>query len=163
MDSTSSAATAISCRAGPNEAIPRAAKRERSAIVAMGVVSRSGLKRFFIGNTAEFVMDAIAADILVVKPPDFDSRVPRIGTRRSDSVDAHPAGLSDAPDARLPARVAANRRGGGQVATARCSKMSSSARIPASLPRSSTTGTRRTPPLRMRSERFVDAWNVPRR
>jgi len=63
----------------PNEAIPRTAKSERSAIVAMGVVSRSGLKRFFIGNTAEFVMDAVAADILVVKPPDFDPRVPRAG------------------------------------------------------------------------------------
>jgi universal stress protein E len=61
----------------PNEAIPAAAKRERSAIVAMGIVSRSGLKRFFIGNTAEFVMDAITADILVVKPADFASRVPR--------------------------------------------------------------------------------------
>jgi universal stress protein E len=63
----------------PNEVIPRTAKRERAAIVAMGVVSRSGLKRFFIGNTAEFVMDAIAADILVVKPADFDSRIPRAG------------------------------------------------------------------------------------
>jgi len=63
----------------PNEAIPSAAKRERSAIVAMGVVSRSGLKRFFIGNTAEFVMDAVTADILVVKPADFDSRIPRTG------------------------------------------------------------------------------------
>ncbi|MEO8019954.1 MAG: universal stress protein [Pseudomonadota bacterium] len=63
----------------PNEAIPRAAKRERCAILAMGVVSRSGLKRFFIGNTAEFVMDAVAADILVVKSADFDSRVPRQG------------------------------------------------------------------------------------
>ena len=63
----------------PNDVIPRTAKAERNAIVAMGVVSRSGLKRFFIGNTAEFVMDAVAADILVVKPPDFDSRVPRTG------------------------------------------------------------------------------------
>ncbi|HEY6125779.1 MAG TPA: universal stress protein [Steroidobacteraceae bacterium] len=61
----------------PNEAIPVAARKERSAIVAMGVVSRSGLKRFFIGNTAEFVMDAVTSDILVVKPADFDSRVPR--------------------------------------------------------------------------------------
>jgi universal stress protein E len=61
------------------EEIPRAAKRERAAILAMGVVSRSGLKRFFIGNTAEHVMDAVTADILVVKPPDFDSRVPRAG------------------------------------------------------------------------------------
>jgi universal stress protein E len=63
----------------PNEVIPRMAKRERCSIVAMGGVSRSGLKRFFIGSTAEFVMDAVTADILVVKPPDFDSRVPRAG------------------------------------------------------------------------------------
>ena len=62
-----------------NDAIPRTARRERSAIVAMGVVSRSGLKRFFIGNTAEFVMDAVTADILVVKGADFASRVPRAG------------------------------------------------------------------------------------
>jgi universal stress protein E len=63
----------------PTEVIPRTAKREHCSIVAMGVVSRSGLKRFFIGNTAEFVMDAITADILVVKPADFDPRVPRAG------------------------------------------------------------------------------------
>jgi universal stress protein E len=63
----------------PNDAIPRTARRERSAIVAMGVVSRSGLKRFFIGNTAEEVMDAVTADILVVKSADFASRVPRAG------------------------------------------------------------------------------------
>jgi universal stress protein E len=63
----------------PNDAIPRTAKRERSAIVAMGVVSRSGLKRFFIGNTAEHVMDAVTADILVVKSADFTSRVPLTG------------------------------------------------------------------------------------
>ncbi|HET9862351.1 MAG TPA: universal stress protein, partial [Steroidobacteraceae bacterium] len=62
-----------------SEVIPRTARRERCAIVAMGVVSRSGLKRFFIGNTAEFVMDAVTADILVVKPADFESRVPRTG------------------------------------------------------------------------------------
>src|SRR6185436_20095854 len=63
----------------PNEVIARTAKRERGAIVAMGVVSRSGIKRFFIGNTAEFVMDAVTADILVVKPADFDSLIPRTG------------------------------------------------------------------------------------
>lgn len=63
----------------PSDVIPRTARRERCAIVAMGAVSRSGLKRFFIGNTAEIVMDAVTADILVVKPPDFESRVPRAG------------------------------------------------------------------------------------
>lgn len=63
----------------PIDAIPRTAKRERSAIVAMGVVSRSGLKRFFIGNTAESVMDAVTADLLVVKSADFSVKVPRSG------------------------------------------------------------------------------------
>ena len=63
----------------PNDVIPRIAKRERGAIVAMGVVSRSGFKRFFIGNTAEFVMDAVTSDLLVVKPADFDSHIPRTG------------------------------------------------------------------------------------
>lgn len=62
-----------------NEAIPQTAKRERSAILAMGAVSRSGLKRFFIGNTAESVLDEVTSDILVVKPVDFRSRVPRTG------------------------------------------------------------------------------------
>jgi universal stress protein E len=67
------------CEGRGSYAIPRTAKRERSAIIAMGVVSRSGLKRFFIGNTAESVMDAVTADILVVKSADFASRVPRAG------------------------------------------------------------------------------------
>jgi universal stress protein E len=62
-----------------NDVIPRVARRERCAIVAMGAVSRSGLKRFFIGNTAESVMDAVTADVLVVKSPDFPMRVPRTG------------------------------------------------------------------------------------
>jgi universal stress protein E len=63
----------------PDEVIPRIAKRERSAIVALGAVSRSGLKRFFIGNTAEFVMDAVETDLLVVKPAEFASHVSPIG------------------------------------------------------------------------------------
>src|SRR5688572_21683524 len=63
----------------PNDVIPRAVRRERCAILAMGVVSRSGLKRFFIGNTAEYVMDAVTTDVLVVKPADFVSQVPRTG------------------------------------------------------------------------------------
>ncbi|MBC8025618.1 MAG: universal stress protein [Steroidobacteraceae bacterium] len=63
----------------PNDAIPRAVRRERGAILAMGVVSRSGLKRLFIGNTAESVMDSVQSDLLVVKPADFDPKVPRTG------------------------------------------------------------------------------------
>ncbi len=61
----------------PATVIPAAARRLHSAIVVMGAVSRSGLKRLFIGNTAEKVMDALPCDLLVVRPPQFRSRVPR--------------------------------------------------------------------------------------
>jgi universal stress protein E len=60
------------------EAIPVTARSTRSAIVVMGAVSRSGLKRAFIGNTAERILDAIACDVLVVKPRHFANRVPRV-------------------------------------------------------------------------------------
>jgi hypothetical protein len=38
-------------------------------------MSRSGLKRVFIGNTAERVLHDLPCDVLVVKPPRFKSRV----------------------------------------------------------------------------------------
>jgi universal stress protein E len=34
----------------------------------MGAVSRTGLKRIFIGNTAEHVLDSLRCDVMVVKP-----------------------------------------------------------------------------------------------
>lgn len=58
------------------EAIPEVARESGCSILVMGAVSRSGLKRVFIGNTAERVLDALPCDVLVVKPPSFKSRVP---------------------------------------------------------------------------------------
>ncbi len=53
-----------------------------AAMVVMGAVSRSALKRAFIGNTAESVLNAIACDVLIVKPRQFKTSVPRRrGTR----------------------------------------------------------------------------------
>jgi universal stress protein E len=40
-------------------------------VVVMGAVSRSGLKRLFLGNTAEEVLDKLSCDVLIVKPPGF--------------------------------------------------------------------------------------------
>ena len=67
----------------PDAAIPEMAKETHAAIVVMGAVSRSGLKRLFIGNTAERVLDLLPCDILIVKPANFSNRVPRVrrGTR----------------------------------------------------------------------------------
>jgi universal stress protein E len=59
----------------PVKVIPRVADEIPARIVVMGAVSRSGLGRVFIGNTAERVLDRLACDVLVVKPEDFSERV----------------------------------------------------------------------------------------
>jgi universal stress protein E len=61
----------------PADAIAQTAREIHSSIVVMGAVSRSGINRLFIGNTAERVLDLLSCDILVVKPERFASRVPR--------------------------------------------------------------------------------------
>jgi universal stress protein E len=51
-------------------------KRTGSRIVVMGAVSRSGLRRIFIGSTAERVLDQLPCDVLIVKPRSFRSAIP---------------------------------------------------------------------------------------
>jgi universal stress protein E len=53
------------------------ARRTGTAIVVMGAVSRSAIKRFFIGNAAERTLDRLNCDVLVVKPRGFRSGVER--------------------------------------------------------------------------------------
>jgi universal stress protein E len=59
----------------PAVMIPRKARELGAGIVVMGAVSRSGLQRVFIGNTAERVLEALPCDVLVVKPDGFKARV----------------------------------------------------------------------------------------
>jgi len=59
------------------DAIPATARKVHSSIVVMGAISRSGLKRVFIGNTAERVLRDLACDVLVVKPARFAAKVSR--------------------------------------------------------------------------------------
>jgi universal stress protein E len=68
----------------PVSAIVEAARKSRSAIVVMGAVSRSGLKRLLIGNSAERILDELSCDILIVKPPKFRNRV--LGALRAARV-----------------------------------------------------------------------------
>jgi len=60
----------------PSDAIEQAAAETRSAVVVMGALARSGLKRLLIGNTAERVLDHLPCDLLVVKPAGFRRQVP---------------------------------------------------------------------------------------
>jgi universal stress protein E len=59
----------------PATAIPRSARKLGASLVVMGAVSRTGVKRVFIGNTAERVLSALPCDVLVVKPDGFDSHI----------------------------------------------------------------------------------------
>ena len=59
----------------PSREIPRAADELGAAIVVMGALSRSGLERVFIGNTAERVLGSLNCDVLVVKPETIAPRV----------------------------------------------------------------------------------------
>jgi universal stress protein E len=53
----------------PVDAIVQLAAGTRSEVVVMGAISRSGLKRLLIGNTAERLLDRLSCDVLIVKPP----------------------------------------------------------------------------------------------
>ncbi len=51
----------------PAVELPRLARSLRAGLLVMGAISRSGLKRIFIGNTAEHALDSLQCDVLVVK------------------------------------------------------------------------------------------------
>ena len=72
----------------PYGAIQQTALKTRADIVVMGAISRSGLKRLLIGNTAERVLNEVRADVLVVKPRGFRNHVTR--ARRGARVIANP-------------------------------------------------------------------------
>ena len=57
--------------------IPALVETLDAGLVVMGAVSRSGLRRLFIGNTAERLIDHVNADVLVLKPVGFKTPVPK--------------------------------------------------------------------------------------
>jgi universal stress protein E len=59
----------------PAFAICAVARKLRADVVVMGAMSRSGLQRVFIGNTAERVLNDLPCDVLVVKPAHVEKRV----------------------------------------------------------------------------------------
>lgn len=77
------AAERVHLRAGlPVEELPALATELDAHLVVMGAVSRSTLRRLFIGHTAERVLDRLHCDVLVVKPAGFRTPVPTRTTRR---------------------------------------------------------------------------------
>jgi len=69
--------------AGPvHTVLEEAARRTRASIVVMGAISRRGLQRLFIGNTAERMLDHLDCDVLIVKPAGFHTRIATRATPR---------------------------------------------------------------------------------
>jgi universal stress protein E len=66
----------------PAAVIPRVARELGAQIVVMGALSRSGLMRVLIGNTAERVLAALPCDVLVVKPEVVSLRAERAADAR---------------------------------------------------------------------------------
>ena len=56
--------------------IPRLAEERDVDLIVMGTVARSGIPGFFIGNTAEKILNSVPCSVLAVKPSGFVSPVP---------------------------------------------------------------------------------------
>lgn len=71
------------------ELLPRVASRQSAHIVALGAVARSRVGRALIGHTAERVLDPLQCDVLIVKPPGFETPVRRESTHHVDRSATH--------------------------------------------------------------------------
>jgi universal stress protein E len=56
-----------------HECLQQAAKEHAADFVVMGAVARRGLKRLFIGSTAERVLDRLPCDLVIIKPLEFEA------------------------------------------------------------------------------------------
>ena len=56
-----------------HECLQAAAKEHAADFVVMGAVARRGLKRLFIGSTAERVLDRLPCDLVIIKPLEFEA------------------------------------------------------------------------------------------
>ena len=61
---------------GTAEVLSRFATQLKADIMVMGAISRSGLKRAFVGSTAEDVLEHLPCDALIVKSPNFAELLP---------------------------------------------------------------------------------------
>lgn len=70
----------------PELALPEYCGETRAELVVMGAIARNPFGRIFIGSTAERVLGQLPADLLVVKPDDFQTPIPRERWPRDDGA-----------------------------------------------------------------------------
>ena len=59
----------------PRKDIPRLARKIEADLVVMGTVARTGISGFFMGNTAETILNQLNCSVLAVKPLGFETPV----------------------------------------------------------------------------------------
>lgn len=59
----------------PQREIPEFSREIKADIVVMGTVARTGLSGFFMGNTAETILNQLDCSVLAIKPPGFETPV----------------------------------------------------------------------------------------
>lgn len=57
------------------QAVPEKARELGVNLIVMGTVARAGIPGFFMGNTAESILNQIDCSVLTIKPPGFESPV----------------------------------------------------------------------------------------
>ena len=55
----------------PRKKIPAFAEEIKADLVVMGTVARTGISGFFMGNTAETILNQLNCSVLAIKPPGF--------------------------------------------------------------------------------------------
>jgi nucleotide-binding universal stress UspA family protein len=67
----------------PAHSISRLAREEQIDVLVMGTVCRTGIRGFFIGNTAEGILRRVDCSLLTVKPEGFVSPIEPVGVPAS--------------------------------------------------------------------------------
>ena len=62
-------------KGNPRREVPRIARELDVELIVMGTLGRIGISGFFMGNTAETILEQIDCSVLAIKPPGFQSPV----------------------------------------------------------------------------------------
>ena len=62
-------------KGSPDEEIPLLSRKMDADLVVMGTVARTGISGFFIGNTAETILNQLDCSVLAIKPQGFQTPV----------------------------------------------------------------------------------------
>lgn len=76
-NSTVTSADARLIEGRPEDVLPALAEDGEADLLVMGAVARGRFATAFIGHTAERVLEHVPCDVLIVKPDDFETTIPK--------------------------------------------------------------------------------------